>query len=238
MTPTPQKFTRHQLLQARIAVSIAFFLLGSFGPMAAGALVTRYSGASLKEWARPIVKWRVRPRFYRYALGLPTAIWVVINVQLAVFSDDFDLSLLPGRLLGSIGTFLVVLTVGGAFEEPGWRGFALPRLQARMSPVRATLLLGFLWGVWHVPVYGPLAFAFPIGFVQALKALGSSPSTKWVLPLELTQLGERVGNYIARGFSAPPGAPGQASTRTADAPSMGSVGGQRREPPPTAQPGG
>jgi membrane protease YdiL (CAAX protease family) len=64
------------------------------------------------------------------------------------------------RLLASVGTFLVVLTVGGAFEEPGWRGFALGRLQERFSPVRATLLLGVVWGLWHIPVYGPLAFPF------------------------------------------------------------------------------
>src|SRR6187401_3688604 len=44
-------------------------------------------------------------------------------------------------------------------------------------------------------------------YLEALKALGASPSTKWVLPLELTQLGERVGNYIARGFTAQPGEP-------------------------------
>jgi regulator of protease activity HflC (stomatin/prohibitin superfamily) len=67
-------------------------------------------------------------------------------------------------------------------------------------------------------------------YLEALKALGSSPSTKWILPLELTQLGESVGNYIARGFSAPPGEGGQSSARTADSPSMGSFGGERPAP--------
>src|SRR6188508_3641168 len=45
-------------------------------------------------------------------------------------------------------------------------------------------------------------------YLEALKALGQSPSTKFVLPLELTQLAQRVGNYIDRGFNAAPGAAG------------------------------
>ena len=140
--------------------AMALFLLGGFGPMMAAAAITRYTGGSVRKWARKIVHWRVPSHFYLYALGLPVAIWTIINVELALFNDKFDLSLLPGRLVASIGTFLVVLTVGGGFEEPGWRGFALGRLQQRISPIRATLMLGFVWGLWHIPVYGPLAFPF------------------------------------------------------------------------------
>ena len=69
-------------------------------------------------------------------------------------------------------------------------------------------------------------------FLEALKALGASPSTKFILPLELSQLAQRVGNYIDRGFSAPPGESRPEAARTADSPSMGSVGGLRQEAPP------
>jgi uncharacterized protein len=52
--------------------------------------------------------------------------------------------------------------LGGGLEEPGWRGFALPHLQRRYTPMVATLILGLLWGVWHVPLYGPLGFVVPL----------------------------------------------------------------------------
>jgi membrane protease YdiL (CAAX protease family) len=54
--------------------------------------------------------------------------------------------------------YAIIFTVGGViggpfFEEPGWRGFALPRLQSQLGPLRGTLLLGSLWGAWHLPQY-------------------------------------------------------------------------------------
>ena len=134
-----------------------FFGLGGFGPMISAATITKYTGGPIREWAARIVHWRVPARWYLYAFGLPVLIWTFINLELALLGQEIDVSLLPGRLLTALGTFFLVLTVGGGFEEPGWRGFALGRLQQRLSPVRATLLLGFIWGLWHLPLYGPLA---------------------------------------------------------------------------------
>jgi regulator of protease activity HflC (stomatin/prohibitin superfamily) len=88
-------------------------------------------------------------------------------------------------------------------------------------------------------------------YLEALKALGASPSTKFILPLELSQLAQKVGNYVEAGFTAPP-ATGSTNARPArssrpaeppapggsapdlpggpnppDSPSMGTSGGQR-----------
>jgi membrane protease YdiL (CAAX protease family) len=46
---------------------------------------------------------------------------------------------------------LAIIAEGPLGEEPGWRGFALPRMQPRFGPLRGTLLLGLLWGFWHLP---------------------------------------------------------------------------------------
>ncbi|MEJ7753512.1 MAG: SPFH domain-containing protein [Candidatus Limnocylindrales bacterium] len=72
-------------------------------------------------------------------------------------------------------------------------------------------------------------------YLEALKALGASPSTKFILPLELTDLARRVGDYVDRGFSAASTVrSGPAAEHTPDSPSMGSTGGQRAGEVPLA----
>lgn len=60
-------------------------------------------------------------------------------------------------LLGLIAiTFMYTFFYGaGTNEEPGWRGFALPRLQLKFSPLIASIILGLIWGFWHTPIYLP-----------------------------------------------------------------------------------
>ncbi|MDO8145599.1 CPBP family intramembrane glutamic endopeptidase [Isoptericola sp. 178] len=143
----------------------ALLLVGGLGPAASALIVLRGTGAPVRPWARQIVRWRVPLRYYLYALGLPPLLLAIVNVELALVGQEIDLALLGERLPAYLGTFLLVATVGGGFEEPGWRGFALPRLQERFAPLAATCLLAVVWGVWHLPLYGlgfvgPMVFAF------------------------------------------------------------------------------
>lgn len=50
-------------------------------------------------------------------------------------------------------TFVVFLVGGPLQEEPGWRGFALPRLQQRLQPTAAAIVLGVVHCVWHAPLF-------------------------------------------------------------------------------------
>lgn len=138
------------------------FLLGALGPMAAAAIVTAVSGRSLLAWIRPVWQWRAPLRWWLYALGLPALLYAVVTLVLQLLGWPVDWTLAGERLPAYLSTFIFVLVLGGAMEEPGWRGFGLPVLQGKYSPLRSTLILGLVWGVWHVPLYGPAGFVVPM----------------------------------------------------------------------------
>jgi hypothetical protein len=73
-------------------------VIGAFGPPLAAAVTIRYSGGSLREWLRSIVRWRVPVGFYAYALGLPALIMAVMNAVLVAVGQQPDISVLVGRL--------------------------------------------------------------------------------------------------------------------------------------------
>jgi membrane protease YdiL (CAAX protease family) len=149
---------------ALIGGGMSLLVVGAFGPAVAAWLVTRWTGGSVREWLRPLLHWRVPLRFYAYALGLPAALFAAMNLILTLLGEPVEFSRLRDTLPTYLATFVFVALLGGGQEEPGWRGFALDRLQARHSPFVATLLLGLAWGFWHFPLYG-LGFVGPLMFV-------------------------------------------------------------------------
>jgi uncharacterized protein len=146
------------------AGGMALLALGAFGPPVAAGLVVRWNGGSIRDWLRPLVRWRVPGRYWLYALGVPAALFALMNLGLALLGEDVELSRLTSALPSYLAAFVVIALIGGGQEEPGWRGFALDRLQGRHSPFVATLLLGVIWGLWHLPIYG-LGFVGPMMFV-------------------------------------------------------------------------
>jgi CAAX protease family protein len=143
-------------------LGIVFIVIGGFGPMAAAALIVSRTGGSLSQWLRSILRWRVSWLYYAYALGLPVLLAVILNLALAARGLQPDLFLVVERIPAYLQTLLLTALIFGGQEEPGWRGFALPRLEQLHTPLVATLILGVGWGIWHVPLYGPAGFVVPL----------------------------------------------------------------------------
>ena len=126
---------------------------GAFGPALAAALVTSLRGDSLGGWAARIVDWRVRPRWYLLALGLP-ALAAVGASALYLAGGGVVSTTRITRLLPAVPVLLLVnALLGGGNEEPGWRGFALPHLTPRYGAFASSLVVGVVWAVWHLPLF-------------------------------------------------------------------------------------
>jgi membrane protease YdiL (CAAX protease family) len=85
-------------------------------------------------------------------VGLPAVLIAIQAILFGLLGNPVDLQSLPGRLVNFLPTLFVLALIAGLGEEPGWRGFALTRLQEKLAPVVATLVLGGLWAVWHLPL--------------------------------------------------------------------------------------
>jgi uncharacterized protein len=101
-------------------------------------------------------------RAFRFLTGwLPVLRGTVIGVMLIILAyvalpgvTTSDPRKLHWGVLTSVTVYnYSTLLAGPLFEEPGWRGFALPRLEAYFGPVRASLLLAVLWTGWHLPLF-------------------------------------------------------------------------------------
>lgn len=130
-----------------------FLLLGGFGPAIAAVIVI----AILKGKEGPaglfraLFQGRVRIIWYATALlGWPLIALIAILLDKLLGGPAPDWSQF-GAWTGIIPLFIMNL-LSNVWEEIGWRGFALPRLQERYSALAASMIVGSLWWLWHMPL--------------------------------------------------------------------------------------
>lgn len=129
---------------------------GALGPIGAGFLMTAITSgkAGVRQFLRRFLLWRVGVQWYLFALlGIPGLMFVGSLLAMPGVLTDFRFSALPSTLLLYAGLFVIQLFISPLAEEPGWRGFALPRLQEGYGPLKGTLILGLLWAGWHFPLF-------------------------------------------------------------------------------------
>jgi uncharacterized protein len=134
----------------------AAFYLGPFaGPFLAAFVMTGIAEgrAGVDRLLRRFLIWRVGWQWYAFILlGIPALMLAGLLVLPGVAASFQGLPTSWG--VNYAASFVLILLVGGPLgEEPGWRGFALPRMQPRFGPLAGTLLLGFLWACWHLPTF-------------------------------------------------------------------------------------
>ena len=153
-----------------------------FGPLIAAVVISLLAGGPRELWAllRQLTRWRVHPIWYLIALVGPF-VMAVVAAALAVATGAPMQRSGAYTDLGAVGfTFVSTMIIVGLFEEVGWRGFALPRLQRRLDALWAALVLGVLWALWHLPelISDPTRQRPPLQFI--LWALALSVIFAWL----------------------------------------------------------
>lgn len=162
-------------------VSEAWEALAAFGPFVAALLVLRALEGSpgVARLLAGLRRWRVGAGWLAFSVLSPFGLLALAVVLVRAGTGgwpDFGV-LATGRLAtleGLVGLVVIAGMVQGFGEEPGWRGFMLPRLRRLRTPLGATLVLFPVWFLWHLPAFlgrpefGPPQFiAFGTGILSA-----------------------------------------------------------------------
>ena len=143
-----------------VALPAGLHFLGAYGPMLAAIIVTGMTlGApGLRDLLGRMSRWRVGIGWLFIAVFGPVVLFLFSAVIVRAWSGVWPDFSQFGRVaefpnLGWFTGWIVWTLTFGLGEEAGWRGFALPRLQRNRSARSATLILGTLWALWHLPQF-------------------------------------------------------------------------------------
>lgn len=179
--------------QAQVEALFPFMLVVLFaGPSIAGPLVTALvdGRVGLRDLGARLLRWQVGVHWYAVALLFAPLLVAAVLLALSLFSPAY----LPGILSSSNKLSLLLFGIawgligGGLLEELGWTGFAVPKLRVHYSAVTTALIVGVLWGVWHILIAfwssGGLAGDEPLAiFVAGFLAfyLGALPAYRLLM---------------------------------------------------------
>jgi CAAX protease family protein len=149
-------FSLPQSLRARFGISLVI-VSGLFALVPAWILgATNSRDTGVREFLRTLL----RPRSWLWTVlaAVSFAAFLVLPNHLPpAWRGSIGHPRLPAGPLAMV--LFVALTFahtfiygGGVGEEPGWRGYLLPALQERLSPLIASLILWFFWALWHLPL--------------------------------------------------------------------------------------
>jgi membrane protease YdiL (CAAX protease family) len=126
--------------------------LAVFSPTIASvvAIRARAGREGVRAHFRQLRSWPSNPVWYALALALPGLVFLAGRAVYGLLPGDHGG---PWFYFPTEAQHVAAMLIVPVGEEIGWRGFALPRMQRRYGAVKASVLLGLLWALWHVPMF-------------------------------------------------------------------------------------
>ena len=149
------------LLPLRVPFVLYLFLGWGFGIASVIMTALTLGKAGVISLLKRYVHWRVGWKWYLAALFLGPALiagGVFLNAALTGITPDFS-TVMAYKIFGASASLLVfivpffIIDFIANGEEIGWRGYVLPRLQTKYGGLASSLILGVIWGFWHLPKY-------------------------------------------------------------------------------------
>ena len=196
---------------AWIPYAMGFFgaPIAGFGPFLAALLVLALTEGrrGVVGLLRRMVRWRVGAGWYAVALLLPSAVAglaTLLNLGLGAAEPSADAVGRWTSIFGTLAFLLVVPGAGGAWEEPGWRGYAVPRMQDRWSALTSALVLGVLIAGWHLP----LILTGQVHYADVVSIMGATVVINWLFnhvrgSVLLIMLLHATNNTVAGNYFSP-----------------------------------
>jgi uncharacterized protein len=132
------------------------------GPALAAVIVSQvaHGKTGIRDLLKGLIRWRVGLIWYIVAVLSPVVLLTVAQVVTKMLGLTVTIAMPQVNLSPYVIFGFGVSFFANTCEEIGWRGFALPRLQKRYNALLATLIVGTLWGLWHLPLIflaGPMS---------------------------------------------------------------------------------
>jgi uncharacterized protein len=124
------------------------------GPALAAVIVSQvaHGKTGIRDLLKGLIRWRVGLIWYIVAVLSPVVLLTVAQVVTKLLGLPVTIAMPQVNLSPYVIFGFGVSFFANTCEEIGWRGFALPRLQKRYNALLATLIVGTLWGLWHLPL--------------------------------------------------------------------------------------
>lgn len=133
-------------------------LLGVLMPAVSALLLTAYMGGrgALRNLLARLVLWQVDWKWWVAAVVLQPVLLGLATLLFNLFGGSPPVTLSLPAFVAALIVSVILLLIATLGEEIGWHGIALPALQQRRSAFNASVILGLLWAVWHLPFWSLL----------------------------------------------------------------------------------